>query len=59
MSHEYRGYMIASDGSYGMKEIKPIGKGSVPLNLRGSFTSVSLAQKAVDQHIQSKPAKVE
>ncbi|MNR61787.1 hypothetical protein D3C85_1836310 [compost metagenome] len=51
--------MIASDGSYGMKEIKPIGKGSVPLNLRGSFTSVSLAQKAVDQYIQSKPAKVE
>ncbi|MNQ04017.1 hypothetical protein D3C85_167240 [compost metagenome] len=59
MAHEYRGYLIASDGTFGMKEIKPVGKGSVPLTLRGSYTSHNFAQKAIDNHLQEKQPKGE
>lgn len=48
MQEEYNGYLIVSDGTYGMKEIKPIGKGSVHLQLRGKYTSSTLAKAAID-----------
>lgn len=56
---EYRGYSIENDGTYGMKEIRPIGKGSVPIVLRGKFTKTSLAQQAIDGYLMDKPSKVE
>lgn len=54
---EYNGYTIESDGGFGMKIIKTIGRGSLPLELRGSFTNTYMAKKAIDI-IQVKKEKV-
>lgn len=56
---EYKGYTIVGDNTYGMKEIKPVGKGSVPGDLRGKFTSVYMAQKTIDLYLDNKPTKGE
>lgn len=53
---EYNGYNIEGDGSFGMKLIKTIGRGSLPLELRGSFQSVRDARRAIDI-IRSKKEK--
>ena len=50
---EYKNYTIAI-GEYGMKEIKPVGKGSVDKALRGKFTHAELAKKAIDDFETSK-----
>jgi|TARA_R110000796_G_scaffold103981_3_gene213490 hypothetical protein len=49
---EYKGYKIEGDGTYGNKVIKPIGKGSVHKNLRGSFTTSVFAIKHIDAHLE-------
>jgi hypothetical protein len=54
---EYKGYNIVGDGTYGHKEIKTIGKGSLPLQLRGSFTTSVFAQKAIDAYLHEKGSK--
>jgi len=51
-SMEYKGYEIVGDGSYGYKSIKPIGRGSVPKQLRGLYTTAQFAQKDIDAHIE-------
>lgn len=51
---EYNGYKIVSDGTYGYKEIKPAGRGSIHLSLRGKFTTEKVARQAIDQHLSSK-----
>lgn len=43
-------YKIEGDGVYGLKSIKPIGKGSVPAELRGKFTTEYEAVKAITAH---------
>lgn len=48
MTVEYNGYQIDTDGTYGMKMIKTIGRGSLPLELRGVFTNTYMAKKAID-----------
>jgi hypothetical protein len=50
---EYRGYLIVGDGTYGYKEIKPAGKGSVHLSLRGAYTTAVFAKKAIDMYEDS------
>jgi hypothetical protein len=45
---EYKGYMIEGDGTFGMKRIKPIGKGSVNMSLRDSYTTYEFAKQAID-----------
>lgn len=55
---EYRGFNIGSDGVYGMQLIKPVGgRGSVPTELRGAYTTQSFAIKAIDLHFILKEAK--
>lgn len=49
MELEHKGYIIAPIG-YSLYQVKSKGKGSVPLDLRGNFTSKWLARKAVDQY---------
>lgn len=49
MSVEYNGYNIDGDGSYGMKLIRTIGRGSLPLELRGHFSNEHEARKAIDK----------
>lgn len=51
---EYNGYKIVSDGTYGYKEIKNAGRGSIHLSLRGKFTTEKVARQAIDQHLASK-----
>ena len=51
---EYNGYKIEGDGTFGYSNIKPIGKGSVPLELRGTYTTKTFAQKAIDGYIATK-----
>ena len=43
--------MIVGDGTYGYKEIKPVGKGSVHLTLRGKFTTEAVARRAIDTYL--------
>ncbi len=45
---EYNGYNIDIDGSYGMRVIRTIGRGSLPNELRGVWTSEGSARKAID-----------
>ena len=45
---EYRGYNIEGDGTFGMKIIKTIGRGSLPMELRGNFTSDGSARRSID-----------
>lgn len=52
---EYGGYLIKSNGA-NMRCIKAIGKGSVPDVLKGLYTSVQEARKAID--IQANKNKV-
>lgn len=40
-------FKIVGDNTFGLKHIKPIGRGSVPKELRGSFTNDSEATKAI------------
>lgn len=51
---EYCGYLIKMNG-YGLREICPEGRGTVPNALRGMFTNAVLAQKAIDDYQESKP----
>lgn len=54
MNYEYKGYTVAHDGVYGHKHIKPVGKGSVHLSLRGSYTSSAMAHRAIDLYLSEK-----
>ena len=51
---EYKGYNILHDGSFGMYTIKPLGKGSVPRELKGRYTSYGAAQAAIDASYKRK-----
>lgn len=51
---EYKGYNIDGDGTFGNKVIKPTTKGSVPGELRGSFTTPSFAMRAIDMFLMNK-----
>lgn len=52
---EYRGLLIVGDGTYGHKIIKAIGKGSIPTDLLGSFTTSRMAKIAIDRVKNMKP----
>jgi len=54
MAEEYRGYSVETQTPYNMKHIKPIGKGSVHLDLRGSYTNTKEAQLAIDKFLSLK-----
>tara|TARA_R110000772_G_scaffold144025_1_gene253579 strand:- start:11734 stop:11934 length:201 start_codon:yes stop_codon:yes gene_type:complete len=54
---EYNGYNIVGDGTFGYKHIKPLGKGSVSLELRGIYTTAYEAQKAIDDYVRTKLEK--
>lgn len=56
---EYRGYNITSDGTYLMRKIEAIGRGSVHLSLRGLFTNEKSARKSIDFYEDNKIEKEE
>lgn len=53
---EYKGFNIVGDGSFGYKNIKPVGKGSVPKDLRGAYTNGVFAKRGIDSYLASKEA---
>lgn len=57
MEEEYKGYAIVGDGKYGYKEIKPVGKGSVHMSLRGSYTTAYMAKRDIDRYLTEKGVK--
>lgn len=54
MSFEHNGYKLESDGTFGMINVKPIGRGSVPKELSGAYTSYQYAKRAVDNYVKGK-----
>jgi len=56
MAQEYKGFKFENN-NFSNVIIKPIGKGSVPLQLRGMYTSPAVAKESVDLYLLSKPAK--
>lgn len=53
MEYEYSGYKIVGDGTFGYKSVKAIGRGSVPKELRGVYTTDHFAKTAVDSYLQN------
>lgn len=51
---EYKGYGIINDVAGPLKRIKAIGRGSTHLSLRGYYTSLKEAQKAIDLFLVQK-----
>lgn len=51
---QYEGFNLEHDGTMGMISVKAVGRGSVPVKLRGDYTSYTQAMKAVDQHLLEK-----
>ena len=49
IKEEYKGYLLQGEGSFAMVVIKPLGRGSVPKELRGLYTSYAEAKRAVDR----------
>ena len=52
--YPYKGYVINHDGTFGMYTIKNSGKGAVPKDLKGRFTSQGAAQYAIDAYLNKK-----
>lgn len=50
---EYKGYSIEGDNTFGYSKIRPIGKGSVHLALRGAYTTKIQACLAIDRFLDS------
>lgn len=53
MTEEYREHLIVGDKTYGYKEVKPVGKGSVHLSLRGKYTTSVQAKRAIDNYLDT------
>lgn len=53
----YKGYKIVPEGAFGMKRIKADGKGSVHLSLRGTYSSGTMAKRAIDLYLSRPKTK--
>lgn len=56
---EYGNYKIQHDGTFGMYTIKPIGKGSVPKELKGRYTSYGAAKAIIDAASTTRRSKTD
>lgn len=54
---EYKGYIIDSDPTYGLKFLRFSGKGSLPLELRSDYLSTTTAMRAIDLYLYKKENK--
>lgn len=52
--HEYKGYLIVSDKTFGYFEVKHTGKGSLPKSLSGKYTKTSVAMRDIDTYLNNK-----
>lgn len=51
---EYKGYSIKSADGWGMKAIHSIGAGAIPKALKGTYTNLREAVKAIDLYLTEK-----
>lgn len=51
---EHKGYAIVNDVASPLKRVEAIGRGSVHLSLRGYYTSLKEAMKAIDLFLINK-----
>lgn len=49
----YQGYKIKGLGTFPMYEIKAQGQGQIPEDLKGTYTSKPMAQRAIDFYLGS------
>lgn len=49
----YRGYRIEALGTFPMFKVQAVGSGQIPVALYGSYTTVTMAERAVDQFLAS------
>tara|TARA_R110000823_G_C15952958_1_gene502554 strand:- start:33398 stop:33592 length:195 start_codon:yes stop_codon:yes gene_type:complete len=56
---EYEDYKIEIDGTMGYYSVKPKGKGSVPTQLRGLYTTRQFAINAIDLQKSMKKGKTD
>lgn len=54
MKVEYKDYLIVPEVGGTLKRIRQKGSGQVSPNLQGLFTTLALAQKAIDAHLETK-----
>lgn len=54
---EYRGFKLQHDGKFGYYHVKAVGRGSVPVELRGTYTTPKFAEKDIDAHLDKKGKK--
>lgn len=54
---EYKGYIIELGKNTSQHVIRHTGKGSLPNALSGNFTSLGIAQKAIDKYLETKEKK--
>jgi len=54
MDTEYKGFNVVICEVPTMRRITTIGRGSIPHNLKGLFTNLGAAQRAIDLHLRSK-----
>lgn len=54
VSYEYNGYKIENSKGFALKVVKPIGKGSVPDELKGLYTSSLEAERSITRYLTSK-----
>lgn len=51
---EYKGYRIVGDGTFGLKRILNAGKGMLPRDLSGTYTSAIFAERDIDGYLEKK-----
>lgn len=50
---EYKGYNLGLTGSFAMVKVKAKGQGTIPLPLRGLYTTFAEAKQGVDVYLNS------
>jgi hypothetical protein len=53
MEYVYQGYRIKPQGTYPFKVITAKGSGGVPVSLQGQYTTVPMAERAIDLYLDS------
>lgn len=54
---EHNGFNIYNAGFSTLKKVKTIGRGSLPDELKGAYTSYEAAKKAIDSYVRTKKVK--
>lgn len=56
MDNEYKGYAIERSKAFLTYHIKGIGKGALPKELQGAYTSIKFLRESIDRYVDKKAA---